>query len=111
MKLKNPESSLKENQAIEKELSKEHKGLISQRDNLREDKKKLELKYEKEFNLFDKIKEQCSQIRYIISEFKTLSETLDEELETSYNEVKIELLSDNKTDTGKAQIRGIIKFC
>jgi chromosome segregation protein len=83
---------LKNNRALEKELSKGYKDLIIQRDTLREDKKKLELKYEKEFILFDKVKEKVAQIRYMISEFETLNKTLSDDLDVLYAQTKAELV-------------------
>ena len=70
---------LKNNRALEKELSKGYKDLIGQRDDLREDKKILEIKYNKEYEIFDKIKDKVAQIRYMISEFETLNNTLSDD--------------------------------
>jgi chromosome segregation protein len=83
---------LKNNRALEKELSKGYKNLIIQRDTLREDKKKFELKYEKEFAIFDKVKEKVAQIRYMISEFETLNKTLSDDLDVLYAQTKAELV-------------------
>ena len=95
------EKDLLENRNKEKELSKGYKGLISKRDALREEKKKLEAKYEKEFEAFDKIKEACSQIRYSINEYVTLNQNLGEEMELFYNEVKTELEVENLENSAK----------
>lgn len=91
-RLKDLEVELKENKEKEKELSKGYKDLISKRDKFKEDKVKLELKYEKEFTKFDSIKEKASQARYSLNDYETLSKTLDEELENNYEQVKAEFL-------------------
>lgn len=90
--IKTSDTELKEQKAKEKELTKGYKGLIGQRDELREDKKKLEGKYEKEFTKFDSLKEKSSQLRYGISEYETLNKTLDDELEVLYSEIRAELI-------------------
>lgn len=89
-KLKTLEAELKENKEKEKELSKGYKDLIAKRDKFKEDKVKLEAKYEKEFSKYDKIKERAAQLRYAISEYETLNKTLDEELESSFSQIKAE---------------------
>lgn len=90
-KLKSLEKDYKENKDKEKELSKGYKDLISKRDNFREDKHKLEAKYEKQFQKFDSIKDKASQLRYAISEYKTLNDTLDNELSNYYEQLRAEL--------------------
>ena len=100
-KLKSNEDELNENRLKEKELSKGYKGLIAKRDSLREDKKKLEAKYEKEFEAFDKIKEALAQIRYSINEYVTLNETLGEELEIFYTGIKTELEAEDIEESSK----------
>ena len=42
------------------------------------------------WQIFDKIKEKVAQIRYIISEFETLSKTLNDDLEVLYAQTKSE---------------------
>lgn len=76
----------------EKELSKDYKQFIEKRDLLKEQRKKLEEKFEKEFSKFDKIKEVNAQLRYQISEFDTLKNTYNEELDFMYEEIKTELV-------------------
>jgi chromosome segregation protein len=96
---------LKNNRALEKELSKGYKDLISQRDELREDKKKLEIKYEKEFVIYDKIKDKVAQIRYMISEFETLNKTLSDDLEVLFNQTKAELVQSTDDIEDKVGIK------
>lgn len=98
--LKSLNLELKEFQKKEKELSKDHKQFIEQRDSLREDKKKQEAKYNVEFERFDKIKERSSQIRYSIGEFETMTQTLTDELELLYENLKFEFTeTDNEEET------------
>lgn len=106
--LKKLDEELKEKRAIEKELSKGYKNLISQRDKLREDKKKLELKYEKEFEIFDKIKEGCAQLRYAIGEYENLNKNLDADLEIFYTEVKTELVADEDDNEGEEKLDEVL---
>lgn len=90
------EKSLKDELKVqkdkEKELSKGYKEIISKRDSLKEDKVKLEKKYEKEFSKFDSIKEKAAQLRYAISEYNTLTQTLQDDLEVMYAEIKAEFV-------------------
>ena len=106
--IKKLDVELKDNKAKEKELSKGYKDLIASRDKLREDKKKLESKYEKEFEAFDKIKEKCAQLRYAISEFENLNKTLEEDLEVFYNEVKVELVGEEQNEEGKQKLEELL---
>ncbi len=91
-KINNLSSELKELQAREKELSKGHKKFIEERDALREKKRKIEEKYNSVFEKFDKVKENAAQLRYQIGEYNTLNETLNEELENLYEQLRVELM-------------------
>ncbi len=107
--IKDIESEIKELKVKEKELSKDYKDFIAKRDKFKEEKIKLEQKYEKEFSRFDSIKEKSAQLRYAISEFETLSKTLNEELEVLYNEIKTELVDmvEDKTK-GEDEIKDLV---
>lgn len=116
-KLVELDKELKEKKEKEKELSKGYKDLIAKRDKFKEDKQKLEAKYEKEFSRFDSIKEKAAQLRYAISEFETLNTTLNEELEILYTQTKVEFdeLGDEKliekklkelVDTVESRLKG-----
>ncbi len=104
------EEELKDYKNKEKELSKGYKEIIAKRDTLKEDKIKLEKKYEKEFVKFDKIKEKLAQLRYAISEFNTLNETLSEELEVLYSEIRAEFVEvdDSGEEKGVERVEDLI---
>ncbi len=83
---------LKTNQKKEKELSKNYKEFIQQRDDLKSSRKKLEEEYDKEYSKFEKIKTDIATLNYSLSEFNTLNETLNEELDLVYEEIKSEFI-------------------
>ena len=108
------EKSLKDELKIqkdkEKELSKGYKEIISKRDSLKEDKVKLEKKYEKEFSKFDSIKEKAAQLRYAISEYDTLTQTLQDDLEVMYSELRAEFIEvdDSGQELGVERVEELI---
>ena len=92
----------------EKELSKDYKDFIANRDKFKENKKKIEEKYSKELEKFDKVKEKMATLKYAIGEFETLNNTLNEELELLYSQVRTDFMenSNNVEDTkeGESQL-------
>ena len=107
---KSLKEELQEHKQKEKELSKGYKEIISKRDKLKEDKAKLEKKYEKEFSQFDAIKEKAAQLRYAISEYDTLTSTLNDELEVLYSEIKAEFVEVDESgeEKGLEQVEDLI---
>jgi chromosome segregation protein len=99
----------------EKELSKDYKDFIEKRDllkKIKENKKKIEEKYEKEYSKFDKVKERLAQLNYAISEYETLKNTLNDELELLYEQLKVEFIENNEEEqenkTGENKIDELI---
>jgi chromosome segregation protein len=110
-KIKTKETELKEYKAKERELSKDYKDFIAKRDKFKEDRKKIEEKYEKEYSKFEKIKEKMAQLNYAISEYDTLNENLNEELEILYDSLKAEFIEedDEGNKVGEDKIEKLLK--
>lgn len=110
-KIKQVEEEHKEFKAKEKELSKGYKELLSRRDKLKGDKLKLEQKYEKEFAKFDKIKEKAAQIRYAISEYESLQNTLLDDLSTFTEQLKAEFseFDESTVESKVKELTGLVE--
>lgn len=104
------EKELLEYKAKEKELSKDYKSYIEKRDKLKEEKLKLEEKYEVQFTKFDKVKEINAQLRFSISEFDSMFENLNFELESYYNSIKAEFVTINEEDGSEVGMENVEKI-
>ncbi|MCA9486739.1 chromosome segregation protein SMC [Candidatus Woesearchaeota archaeon] len=107
-KLKQLSSELGEHRAREKELSKGYQEFISRRDGLREQKKEFEEKYAREFEKFDKVKEKASGLRYAIEEYGTLQQSLNEELEIVYEDLRVELMEGGEGEQDEKVVEELI---
>lgn len=76
----------------EKEMSKDYEEYLQKRDKLKEDKEKLSQKFQKEFERVEKLKEKSTELRYALSEFETITKTLNDELELLKKEIENELM-------------------
>ena len=82
----------------EKELSKDYKDFIALRDKLKENRKKIEIRYDKQYDKYSKVKENIAALNYAISEFDKLNVTLTNDLEFFYSELKTEFVEGEHND-------------
>jgi chromosome segregation protein len=86
--IKELETEIKKLKFEEKNLSKDYEKFIEQKEILRTKKETFEKKYNKQYEIYDKIKEKSTKLNFEIEQYLQLSSQLNLDLEQMENEIK-----------------------